>query len=131
MTANLVVSPKHLGELYRVDARLIAILQAVLSAWPHEQARVTSIFRSPEEDQKLGGSGVHAAPPPYRAVDLAGVMPGSVGWEELARIAEAVNADWLYDPGRPRIHVAVGNRHGTGPHLHLQVHPRTRRRDEA
>lgn len=81
---------------------------------------LTSLNRPKTEDDKLGGSGIHVVGPPWRAVDVA-----FKSWEEAQEVAALVNAKWIYDPKRPQMKVAYAKKHGTGPHIHLQVHPRT------
>lgn len=108
------------------DVRLVALICQALDAWPIGQAVVTSLHRTAEEDARLGGSGVHVAGPPWRAVDMIG---RGMGWPEYLEVAERLNADWVYNPTAPEKQVAVAQTHGTGPHLHLQVHPQTVRRE--
>lgn len=120
------LTEKTLREWYRVDARLLDIVSLALQVWPWDVCRVTSIARLPSEDRALGGSGIHAAGPPWRAVDLAG--PRGEPWDPYERAAAEINTKWVYDPARPHLQVAVGRRHGSGPHLHLQVCAATARR---
>jgi len=83
---------------------------------------VTSCLRTAEEDAKLGGSGIHVT---GRAVDVsARSIPDAL----VHAVTEWVNARWRYDPQRPRLTCCYSAPHGTGPHLHFQVHERTRTR---
>lgn len=82
---------------------------------------LTSIFRTHEEDRALDASGVH---PAWRAVD---VRTRDVPPEQATSIGEWINANWQYDPARPKMQCCVYKPHGTGPHLHVQVHANTRR----
>lgn len=85
--------------------------------------RVTSIYRTKEEDVRLGGSGVHCTIP-HRSIDIR------MSWDWVRKCAMVINRWWVYDPQRPRIQVLVTKMHGTGAHAHLQVHRRTISREE-
>lgn len=123
MPARLVISGPRLSELYHLDWRLLQIVQDALSRLDGDLT-VTSIYRTRAEDTALGGSGVHSTPRPHRAIDLVGELTQL----EYEALAAELNAIWEYDNTRPNMGVAVGREHGTGPHLHLQVHPATARR---
>ena len=128
MSARLCVTARQARELYRVDPRLLAIItDIVLPLWPEPMAVVTSIHRTEAEDAAVHGSGVHVVGPPWRAVDIA-----TQRWADsrVEAVVAQVNLEWRYDPDRPHLSCAVYTEHGTGPHVHLQVHPRTRRRHE-
>lgn len=87
--------------------------------------RCTSLGRTAREDKDLGGSGVHVdftSCGGWRAIDF------SMRWDRVLRVAAVVNRKLIYDPLRPHLQVVVTRRHGTGPHLHAQVHPRTEMR---
>jgi hypothetical protein len=85
---------------------------------------VTDIYRSLEEDVKLGGTGIHCA---WRAIDIA-----ADSWQDpvIQKLTDFVNETWLYDPARPELLVALFAPHesATGPHLHLQTHEYTRQK---
>lgn len=83
---------------------------------------VTCIYRTKAEDDELEGTGVHSA---WRALD---VRTKDVDRDAVEDAVEHLNAEWVYDPRRLRLSVAYAKPHGSGPHLHLQVHPSTRRR---
>ena len=103
-----------------------------LQRWPVRSLIVPAggIHR-PQDGGVPGRSGIHAAGPPYRALDGSGrnVVPvkptQAAQWAVCSKIAMHVNRLWVYDPRRPQFQVAVGKKHGTGPHVHFQVHPRT------
>ena len=76
---------------------------------------ITSAFRA-------GDSGVHGTSP-LRAIDLR-CREASLG----NMIAAEINHRWIYDPSRPMKVCAICHDTGLGMHLHLQVHPQTRRR---
>lgn len=119
---SLIIPADKLAQYYRLHSALVDVLFDALSLWPGGTATVTSIYRTPQEDARLGGSGIHASGPPYRAADLVGLDT-----PQYEAIADALNHRWIYDPDRPGMGVALGKPHGTGPHLHLQVHPATKR----
>lgn len=88
-----------------------------------------------ERDRKIKGKtkanykrGVHTVGPPYRAMDISVYTLGSDWPQEVQRLADIINEMFVYDPARPNKVVCYVKPHGTGPHIHLQVHPNTRRR---
>ncbi len=89
---------------------------------PSVRLWVSDLGRTTEEDVKLGASGIHAAGPPWRACDA--------GWEDMHQeavniVCANINKQYQYDPKRPHLQVAYGAPHGTGLHIHYQVHPNT------
>ncbi len=79
--------------------------------------RVTSIYRSLDEDKALGGTGIHHQ---WRAVDIRTKdRPQS----DVDHIVAYLNGRYVYDPARLSKPIAYGREHGSGPHLHLQSHP--------
>lgn len=110
------------------DARLSRKLkQMVLEAASYAQERwqwsftITSIFRNAEEDAALNASGIHVV---WRAVDVrTRGQPKAV----VDDVTQFINRRWVYDPSRPALKVCFAEPHGTGPHGHYQVHPKTRR----
>lgn len=80
---------------------------------------ITDIYRTPYEDQAVEGHGIHSA---WRAVD---VHADSWTDKRCAILADWLNFQYIYDPSRPDMKVALWEPHGTGPHLHLQTHPNT------
>ena len=113
---------------HRVNAR---VREIVLAAAEHALVShgwlfdVTSAIRTAKEDAALGGSGIHVT---GRAVD---VSARSIPSQLVKAVTDWVNERWVYDPARPRLTVCYSAPHGTGPHLHFQVHERTRLRKEA
>lgn len=81
---------------------------------------VTSCIRSLEEDRAAGGHGIHTT---GRAVDVGA---RSIPERLVKAVTDQANARWQYDPQRPNLTVCYSAPHGTGPHLHFQVHERTR-----
>jgi lysozyme len=80
---------------------------------------ITSIYRTPQEDAALGGSGIHVA---WRAVDArSSTAPAGA----LQDVTDYINGRWTYDPARPTLKVCFSEPHGTGPHMHFQSHAAT------
>jgi len=126
---RISLSPKQLREYCQCADTLKAIFQDTTSVWPTDRLYVTSIARTKEEDRSVGGSGIHATGPPHRAIDIRIVSFGDDYMEKAELIAEIVNGKWEYDPNRSNLNVCVVSVMGTGHNIHLQVHPRTRRRN--
>jgi hypothetical protein len=82
---------------------------------------ITSIFRTAAEDAALNASGIHVD---RRAVD---VRTRGQSREAVDDVTRFINRRWTYDPQRSHLKVCFAEPHGTGPHGHYQVHPRTRR----
>lgn len=83
---------------------------------------ITSIYRTPAEDAALRASGIHVG---WRAVD---VRTRGQRQEVIDDVTRFINSKWAYDPSRPHMKVCFAEPHGTGPHGHYQVHPRTKRK---
>ncbi len=83
---------------------------------------VTCILRTREEDKELEGSGIHCE---GRAIDI---RTKDIDRDAVQDLTDYLNDTWAYDPKRPRLVVAISKPHGSGPHLHIQVHPNTKRR---
>jgi hypothetical protein len=111
-------------EWRHVDPMLEDITLTLLMNWPGKYMEVTSIFRSRYEDRRLGGSGVHSADP-HRALDIRVYDLGNKYQQIADQLASSLNDTYMYDPERQHLKVAVAKLHGSGPHMHLQVHPRT------
>jgi hypothetical protein len=128
----LVLDRRRAREYAKMDPRLHEITDDALAVWPVSRCHVSSIWRSHSEEVTAGGkSGIHETKDPHRAEDLSGRnINGNVSdrWRACGRVATQVNRKWQYDPRRPHLKVAVAAKHGTGPHVHLQVHPRSKRR---
>lgn len=140
---RLELSLRQLHEWPDIEPRLVAIVTAtVMPLWPARVLRVTDIGRTEAErvaleartGQRVSRVHVHRLTDAegvdryWRAIDLAWDDVPRSSWSEIGR---AVNAAWEYDPRRPDKECALWADHGTGPHLHLQVHPFTRRRVRA
>jgi hypothetical protein len=132
---NIILSPKLLREFGDLDPNLEAIFWQLVNLWISDSMTLTSIFRTPEHDRRIKGKkrsnyirGVHTVGPPYRAMDISVYSLGPQWPTEIERIAEVINDMWAYDPMRPNKVVCYVKPHGTGPHIHLQVHLNTVRK---
>lgn len=105
------------------------LLLDLLALWPDTRMDVTCIGRTAAEEAAAGGrSGIHVAGPNWRAADVRiRALPGNFQ-EKADGLAADLNRVWQYDPARPEKRVAVAELHGSGPHIHLQVCPATRKR---
>ena len=114
------------------DPRLSPFLRVVLgsalraaSAWSWTPL-VISIYRTEAEEQEIERqtgkptSRIHSA---WRACDLRTIDASD---EAIEAVTRGINGLYEYDSARPGKLVAFGEPHGTGPHLHLQVHPDSR-----
>jgi len=137
MTSNTVIlGARQAIEWRNLDVRLGLVIDDVLKAWPSVRLVIGDIFRTEEEEcaiERQTGkkpSGIHKTIP-HRSIDVQSHnLADGVGerWAICQEVAEGINTLWIYDPSRPSMVVAYAGRHGTGPHLHLQTHPRTRKR---
>lgn len=108
-------------ELRNLHPALRLVFDELVELWVPDDLRISSIYRTPTEDAKLKASGIHVSRP-HRAMDI-----DVFDWGQAQKYADEINLRWVYDPTRPAFKVALGRPHGTGPHLHLQVHDRTHR----
>jgi len=132
MSATYIsMAPRHLREFCNCHPELQQIFHLLSMIWTEERnIYITCIHRRPTETIP-GESGVHNAGPPFRAIDVRIRNLSSrpeVAQEQAEALADRLNKVWAYDPKRPHLCVAVAKLHGTGPHIHLQVHPRTAKR---
>ena len=120
---RIAFTPRQLSEFTDLTHTLQMILLDVAAVWPGGPIEITSIYRNVEEEIAAGGkTGIHCTGPPYRAIDLRIDGIGQLAADELS---SKINAGWQYDPVRPGMVVTYSAPHGSGPHLHLQVHPST------
>ncbi len=84
---------------------------------------ITESYRPRKHQNDLHGTD------PVRALDGRIWQYETVGVAD--RIAADVNSRWEYDPGRPHMKCVIIHRNacGDGRHMHIQVHPKTRRRE--
>lgn len=104
---------------------VVALVKVVAGALGWEKIVVTSIFRTLEENRKAKAKSLVHVTRPHRAMDL---RTYDVSPKTVAAVTDEVNRVFVYDPNRPGFPVAISRPHGNGPHIHLQVHPNTRRR---
>ena len=108
-----MIQIKNLGVL-NAHSALISVYNDLVKHYPKFEL-ITSAFRP-------GDSGVHGTLK-LRGLDLR------CRASDLGHVAEDfINGIWSYDPERPSKKVAIFHDVGQGLHLHLQVHPNTRRR---
>lgn len=119
---SVSISVRHLWQFNSLEPILIEIVGRGFDYAPSSELWVSSIGRTPKEDE--GRSGIHSAGPPWRAVDCGWI---GMTQEQIERVCKDVNSHYMYDPVRPHIKVAFGAPHGTGLHIHYQVHPNTMR----
>lgn len=94
--------------------------------WVEQRWKGTMVITRISQPPVDGESGIHHSRPRLRAADLR-TWRMTVA-EGLAK-AQEINREWQYDPRRPRMRVAMFHKTKKGAwHMHLQVHPRTRRR---
>lgn len=128
MQTRISVSSRQFLELSRADPMLIEVIREIAKGWPVSFLWITGAKRP-------GDRGVHGTDP-LRGADARtfGTRPGALAAlkqlaQPLAELhADRVNRVFTYDPDRPHLLVVVAKPHGTAPHLHIQVHPNTRRR---
>lgn len=80
---------------------------------------ITSLYRMNEE-------GVHGTLP-LRGIDLRCKNQRTDGLDDNV-LVHFVNRNWIYDPERPNMKVAIIHDVGQGRHIHLQTHPNTNER---
>ena len=82
----------------------------------YELGTITSAYRP-------GDQGVHGT------VLLRGIDLRCWSIANGKKVADDINKQWIYDPERPHLKVAIYHNVGSGVHLHLQVHRNTVRKD--
>jgi len=100
---------------YKFHPMLCRILRWICEEW--DEVVITEGYRNKRHANDLHGSS------PVRAVDLRSWM-----YVKPELVADKINYEWMYDPDRPQMQVAVYHDKGEGPHFHVQVHPNTRKR---
>lgn len=115
-----------MGEFVDCHPTLQRVLAWLADRWPPADMEITSIHRTETENAlALAKTEIHVVGPPHRAIDLRVTnLPGDPQQAAKA-IGALVNARYAYDPARPGMVVAFVEPHGTGPHVHLQVHDNT------
>ena len=131
MSARITMTKRQFRESGEVDPMLALIMEYAMQVWPKDvlYMEVTSIHRTKGENILAGAkTQMHVIGPPYRAIDLRVWnlgTPGHAMGKRVMHICDMLNNKFKYDPKRPKLKVALGRPHGTGPHIHLQVHPNT------
>lgn len=131
VTTRVNIANDHFIEWTRAHPTLVEVMRDVLRLWPRNELYVTSFNRLVAEDRALGATGIHSDGPPWRAIDIRVISLGPDYVRMVDELAVQINRDWSYDSDRANLNVAVSQRHGTGPHLHIQICQRTRRRRDA
>ena len=96
--------------------KLVDVLRWLEGLYPGRMT-ITSPYRA-------GDRGVHGTIP-LRGVDLR-----SRNYSNPAKIEEHINQVWQYDPERPELRVCVMHDAGSGMHFHVQVHPKTAKKQK-
>lgn len=119
----------------QVPSALVALVgdyvSLALPFAPRSGVVMTSLWRSWEEElaiEKATGKPTSKIHFYWRAADFSifGITESAV-----KVLTARMNHRWIYDAAAPdRKVVAFSERHGTGPHMHLQVHPTTYRREK-
>lgn len=120
--ASVILTPRQLKETWQLHPKLWLVFLDIMLDWDSTAPLViTRIGATREEDEALGGSGIHAAGPPWRALDFGIRALGSDFQARADALSDKIAAKWIYDPARPHLRVLVTKPHGTGPHGHVQV----------
>lgn len=98
-------------------------LEAEKLGW--KKVVVTSMWRTRAENKVAGAKTLVHCQKPIRAADI---RIRDQNPEVVEMVGKALNGMFQYDPKQPRLSVALWRLHGTGPHIHLQVHANTKRR---
>jgi hypothetical protein len=100
------------------------VVEWLLGEWPVAHLVVTCIDRTDQENvDAKAKTKVHVVG--GRAIDIRIKNIGGDFQRVALALAKKINRRWLYDPRRPNLKVAFARAHGTGPHIHLQVHWRS------
>ena len=121
--------------VYKVNPMTVKLLYW-LNEWAEKNMSikvliVTDVLRTQEEQDKIYHHLIIYKQKPWksvhqfgRGIDIAVSNLMEAGLDPDL-IVEAVNANWIYDPSRPKKKCAVRHNVGRGDHIHLQVHPNT------
>ena len=102
-------------QLEFIHPKLRELLAAIGDHFGEQNLLITSLYR-------IGDSGVHGTLP-LRGTDL---HSWSAVWGR--NVASWANGEWIYNEKNPEKAVALYHDAGNGFHVHLQVHPNTRRK---
>ena len=103
-------------EFAQLDTRLMHVIDFMSEvAWVlwRDILVITSIKRN--------DGTTHDGPKPYRFIDLAILEHGGVDGTRMLR--DMTNTAFPYDTLRPHMETVDKLRHGTAPHMHVQVRP--------
>lgn len=123
LTKRVSLTTRLLWEFTKLTPILQDVVAHGFDRAPSNDLWISSINRTRAENDSAGASTlIHVVGPPFRACDA--------GWENMNQVqidnlCVRVNAKFTYDPSRPHLNVAYGAPHGTGLHVHFQVHPNT------
>lgn len=107
------VDVERAASMIRRDPKLSLLLAWFHDRWP-DKTIITESWRPARHPGDL-----HSLVP-YRAIDLRSWV-----FKDPCKIADEINAAWVYDPQRPKKLCCVY--HGEIKHFHLQVHPNTKK----
>jgi len=102
---------------HRFHIKLVQVMCWIIDHF--DDATLTESFRFQLHSNDLHGT------KPVRAIDLRSWI-----YEDAKKIVRLINETWEYDFERPHKLISIyhKNRKGNGYHLHIQVHPNTRKR---
>lgn len=105
--------------LHKYPPILVTVLLDVLfilDSWGINRV-ITSAYRA-------GDRGVHGV---CRGIDL---RSHQMELEQVMDLCRMINKKWVYDPSRSWKEVLIFHDVGRGPHLHIQVHPKTTQKEK-
>ena len=125
MNTRLSLTARQAREWGNIHPMLQKVVLACLREWPVATMEVSCIYRTEAENVAAGARTKVHVTKPHRAVDLRiRTLPGDFQAKAYA-VQDAVRPLFRYDPSRPHLQVVTAKPHGTGPHIHCQVHPKT------
>lgn len=130
-STRITMTKRQFRESGSLHPQLAKVVEYAAQVWPNDvpYMEITSIHRTKGENELAGAkTQMHVVGPPFRSVDLRVWNLGTLGHvmkDRMVDICMMINYKFSYDPSRPRLKVAFCRPHGTGPHIHLQVHPNT------
>ena len=129
MSTSMIMPPSIFFEAMRLRDPLQDVLRDALIVWPDPTLPIPagSIYRPFQAEQDLGRSGYHGMDDLDELGHCCIDLP-TQDWDLARPVATYINNRWIYDPARQLIVVAYAGEHGTGPHVHLQIHKNTVRR---
>lgn len=126
MKTYLCLDRRCVKEWRALKPILKEIVEYLQEEWPKPYMVVTSIRRTEKENDAAGAKTlIHVVI--GRAIDIRVFNLGAGYQSKAIAFAKRVNRRWCYDPRRTNLSCAFARSHGSGPHIHLQVHPRTSR----